>query len=83
MVSRILQTARNPFAPEERFWLISTLIGESIHPGELGSFDHKEAATSIQCAREAAARKLGVPLEDILPDVSLTPYLASADHGSE
>jgi hypothetical protein len=74
VVSRILETVQNQFLPQERFWLVSTLVGETIHPGELGVLDPSDPAASIRRARETAARKLGIRPEEIVTAVALKSY---------
>jgi hypothetical protein len=80
VVSRILETVQNQFLPQERFWLVSSLVGETIHPGELGALDPSDPAASIRRAREAAAHKLGIRPEEIVTAVALQPYEQRRGH---
>jgi hypothetical protein len=71
MTQRVLETVRGSFDQEERFWLVSTLVGESISPGELGVLDSANPAACIQKTREKAANKLGIAASEIRLGVSL------------
>jgi hypothetical protein len=74
MTQRTLDAVFNPMEKLNRFWLVSSVLGETIHPGELGALDPKDPAASVQRAHEAASRLLGIPQEEIELAVSLKAF---------
>jgi hypothetical protein len=74
MTRRTLDAVFNPMEKQTRFWLVSSELGETIHPGQLGALDPANPGASVQSAREAASRLLGIPQEEIEVAVTLIAW---------